>query len=169
MANPGTAPLSILMTLRDEDGTAAGTVSLTLQSRQQLARFLTELFSPAAIGAAFRGSLVIQSSAPVTTVGLHFARTEFTTIAASGGPATAAASNTIVFPQFAVSGGWATTLGMVNTSANTISGRVEVFDPAGTPMNVTLNGVTRSTFAFQISPRGAMMLAPRDVNGQSPF
>ena len=74
-----------------------------------------------------------------------------------------------MFAQFAIAGGWASVLGLVNTSTNAISGRIDVFDQAGNPMSVKLNGVVQSSFTYTIPPRGSFTLAPRDANGQSPF
>ena len=43
IANTGSVPASISLTLRDEDGNVAATASLTLQSRQQIAKFVSEI------------------------------------------------------------------------------------------------------------------------------
>src|SRR5437870_12439307 len=72
-----------------------------------------------------------------------------------------------MFPQFAVGGGWASQLMLLNRTPGVISGRVDVFDPAGNPKSVTLNNVTSSTFRYSIPAGGTLLLAPRDLNGQS--
>jgi hypothetical protein len=82
---------------------------------------------------------------------------------------TVGGTNAAMFPQFAMGGLWATTVGLVNTTSGMISGRVDIFDTNGTPMAVTLNGLTKSTFVYSIPARGSLTLAPRDTNGQSPF
>src|SRR5262249_7331223 len=127
-------------------------------------------------GDAFRGSLTIQSSTPVSIVGLRFSGQEFSTIpipVASpsnvpqqgpfGGPAAS------IFPQFAMSGGWATTIGLVNVSSTPIAGRIDIFDPNGNPLPVSWNGAQASTFNYSIPAKGSAFFAPRDSNGQSPF
>src|SRR6266850_4347551 len=170
IANSSGTAASIVMTLRDDDGTPAGApVTLTIQGRQQLARFVTELFPSSAIGAAFRGNVTIQSSIPVSIVGIHFSGIEFSTVPVPVASAPLSATSPVIFPQFAMSGGWATTLSLLNTSSGAISGRVDTFDTSGNPMIVTLNGTASSTFSYSIPARGSMTLAPRDANGQSPF
>ena len=170
IVNTGSVPASMSLTLRDEDGNVAATTSLTLQSRQQIAKFLSEILS---VGAAFRGSLTIQSSTAVYIVGLRFTM-RFTgpllsTITISGTAASQTNSNSLVFPQFALGGVSATTLALVNDSTSTITGRVDIFDQSGNPMVVRLNGATQSTFSYTIAARGSLTFAPRDSNGQSPF
>jgi hypothetical protein len=58
---------------------------------------------------------------------------------------------------------------LVNNTASTLSGRLDVFDTLGNPMAVTLNGETQSTFTYSIPAGGVFILAPRDSNGQSPL
>jgi hypothetical protein len=84
--------------------------------------------------------------------------------ASSGG-----AVQAIVLPQFAMGGGWATQLALVNNGASAASGRVDIYDTNGNAMAVTLNGLTQSSFAYAIPAGGTLVLAPRDSNGQSPF
>jgi hypothetical protein len=177
IANAGSTSASVTLTLRDLDGrNVSSGVPLSIPARSQIARFVTELFPQGVIGAAFRGSVTIQSSIPVSIVGIRFSSSEFSTLPAPistaagvpqqgniGGP------NAIMFPQFAMSGGWATTLGLLNTTSTAISGRIDIFDTDGNPMPVSLNGNRQSTFSYSIPARGSMIFAPRDSNGQSPF
>jgi hypothetical protein len=169
IANTSSTAALITLTLRNEDGTlAAVPATVSIAPQNQIARFVTELFPANAIGAAFRGSVTVQSSAPVSIVGLQFSGQAFSTLPTSAA-AGSVIGNAIVFPQFAIAGSWATTLGLLNSNSNAISGRVDVFDPSGNPMTVTLNGSTQSTFRYSIPSGGALLLAPRDSNGQSPF
>jgi hypothetical protein len=137
-----------------------------LPAHSQIAKFVTEMFSSLVIGAAFRGSLEIQSQVPVSMVGLRFSGQEFSTVPI---PASGATSTQVVFPQFAMSGGWATTLGLVNNSTTAISGRIDIFDPTGNPLAIPWNGTSQSTFNYSLPPHGSMLFSPRDSNGQSPF
>jgi hypothetical protein len=68
-----------------------------------------------------------------------------------------------------MSGGWATTLGLVNNTLSPISGRVDIFDSNGNPLVIPWNGQHNSTFTYTIPPYGTVIFAPRDSNGQSPF
>jgi hypothetical protein len=138
------------------------------------------LFPASTLGASFQGSLEIQSATPVSVVGLRFSGIDVSTLpvvatipaavplrtpsgAVIGGP------NAIMFPQFVMGGGWATSLGLVNNTSGPISGRIDIFDPSGNPMSVKLNGTVQSTFVYSIPAKGAATFAPRDGNGQSPF
>jgi hypothetical protein len=169
IANTNGSTATISLTLRNQDGTAAASiVTFPLSAQSHVARFVTELFSSEVMGSAFRGNLTIQSSLPVSIVGLRFSGGEFSSIPTPSN-AVGTAGSTIVFPQFAMAGGWATTLGLLNNGSGTMSGRVSIFDKDGRPMTVTLNGVTASSFGYAIPARGSLTLAPRDSNGQSPF
>src|SRR5206468_11380156 len=168
IANTGAASAAITLTLRDPDGAVVSSpMAMTIGSKAQIARFVTELFPPNVIGRAFRGSMTLQSSTPVSVIALRFSGALFSTV-----PVTAsdpASAGVVVFPQFAISGGWATTLSLMNNTSNRISGRIEVFDSTGAPMRIPWNGETESTFLYSLPPRGSTAFAPRDVNGQSPF
>jgi subtilase family serine protease len=170
IVNPGTAANVVTLTLRDQNGIASGSpVTLTLSAHQQIARFVTELFPAGVIGTGFAGSLRLQSSSGFGVLGLRFSSSEFST---SPVGVTATSSDTtqmIALPQFAMGGGWATQLALVNNSSSTASGRVDVYDTSGNPMPVDLNNSTQSTFTYSIPAGGSLLLAPRDSNGQSPF
>jgi hypothetical protein len=181
VANAGDTVATITATLRDNNGTTIGSpASIPLVSGQQWARFVTELFPASTLGASFQGSLEIQSATPFSVVGLRFSGIDVSTLpvvatipaavplrtpsgAVIGGP------NAIMFPQFVMGGGWATSLGLVNNTSGPISGRIDIFDPSGNPMSVKLNGTMQSTFVYSIPAKGAVTFAPRDANGQSPF
>lgn len=182
MANPQSAADSVTLILRNESGAVAGApVTLTLAPQQQLAKFINELFSTNVIGAAFRGSLEVQSSLPIAVLGLRFSGAEFSTLPVDGASASAGlpartlnggtvgGTGAIMLPQFAMAGGWATQIALVNRGTTILTGRLDIFDTSGVLMAVKLNGATQSTFTYSISPGGTFLLAPRDSNGQSPF
>jgi hypothetical protein len=181
IVNPSSTTNTITLTLRDEAGSIAGTpVTITLQAQQQSARFVSELL-PGQTGAAFRGSLELRSATPFGVLGLRSNGIEFSTLPITGtavqtgvperslSNGTAGGSTATVLPQFVMAGGWATQVALVNNSSTVARGRIDIFDTAGNPMSVTLNGVTQSTFPYAIAAGGMFLLAPRDVNGQSPF
>jgi hypothetical protein len=142
VANPGDGINVVTLTLIDESGMTAGfPVTLTLQPHQQSARFVRELFGSDAIGAGFRGSMHLQSATPFTVVGLRFSGIEFSTLplsataAVAGVPSrevsgTVGGANAWIIPQFAMSGGWATQIGLVNSTGAAIGGRVPLRTPS---------------------------------------
>jgi hypothetical protein len=177
IANAGAAAAQMTLMLSGLDGTTAGPpVTFSIPAGGQIAKFLSELFPATTVGAAFRGSISIQSSTPVSIIGLRFSGAQFSTLPVPvSNPATVPANgpvggpNATMFPQFAMSGGWATVLDLVNNTSKPVSGRVDIFDPNGNPLAILWNGSRQSTFTYSIPPNGALSLSPRDTNGQSPF
>ena len=168
IANPAAIANSVTLTLRDQSGTVAGTpLTIVLKPQQQLAKFVSELL-PGTTGSAFRGSLELQSSTPFAVLGLRFSGSEFSTLPVTG-TAAPGTNTSIVLPQFAMSGGWATQFALVHNGSGQVTGRIDIFDNSGNPMSVTLNGAKQSTFSYTIPAGGTFLLAPRDQNGQSPF
>jgi hypothetical protein len=154
-----------------------------------VARFVSELFEKELSG-PFRGTLRLQTATPFALLGLRFSGIQFSTLPAgaiataggvparvlqAGSNASVPLSGTIggaaalIVPQFAMSGGWATQLALVNNTTATMTGRLDIFDTSGNPMSITLNGNPKSTFTYSIDAGGTFVLAPRDSNGQSPF
>jgi hypothetical protein len=191
LANPAASANDVTLTLRDAVGTGTNAVvTVSVPPQQQLARFLTDLFPDGVIGAGFRGSLRLQSSTPLSVLGLRFSGTEFSTLPAAGNtssagiptrtltagsaafsplPGVIGGANAVILPQFAMSGGWATQIALVNNTGALASGRVDIVDTSGKPMAVNLNGTSASTFTYSLQPAATFVLAPRDANGQSPF
>jgi hypothetical protein len=181
IANPGDTPITVNVTLRDQSGTSAASTSLTLAAHSHIARFVTELFTTGNLGAAFRGSVRIQSSSPFSILGLRFVGAQFAAVPIPGVTAittvpqralasgTIGGPNAVMFPQFALSGGWATQISLVNNNLTAVSGRVDVFDSDGNPMTVILSGQSASMFSYSLTPGASVVLAPRDANGQTPF
>lgn len=170
LVNRQSSAISVNLTLRDAAGNTAGLpVAVALLPNQQVARFVTELFSPSVVGSDFRGSLRLQSSGAFGALGLRFSGSEFSTLPVVVTSPDPVSNSTITLPQFAIGGGWATQIALVNNSGSVNSGRIDLYDSTGSPLTVTLNGLTQSSFTYAIPAGGAFLLAPRDANGQSPF
>jgi type 1 glutamine amidotransferase len=179
VTNPWDNANTITITLRSVNGSSQGSpVALALQPRQQIAKFVTELFSDVE---RFTGSLQLQSSLPMSTGGLRFTGAVFsiapavhkedvagvptrilnaTSVPFAPHPGEVGGSRAAVFPQIAIGGGWTTQIALVNAGSGTISGRVDLFDSAGNPMPVTWNGLFQSTFQYSIPPGGALVYSP---------
>jgi K319-like protein len=191
IVNPGSSTNTVTLTLRDTNGTIAGSpVTLSLQPYQQAAQLVHDLFPSDATGTEFHGSLRLQSSTPFAALGLRFSGGEFSALPfTSATSVPSAASRTfvdgstastplagtvggptaLILPEFAMSGGWATQIALVSNNGTTITGRVDILDNTGNPMAVNLNGAVQSTFSYSILANGTFVLAPRDANGRSPF
>lgn len=99
IANPGSTAATLTLTLRNPNGSAAGTQALPLGPSQQTARFVSELFSGLS---GFEGSLEITSPVPVSAFALRQHTTG--TFSALG---VAAASSTTLESFFSPNGGTA--------------------------------------------------------------
>ncbi len=191
IANASGTAAMVRLTLRDEDGITIGVpANVSVPAHAQVAKFVNEMFGTDTIGTGFRGSLRLQSASPFAAVGMRFTGSVFSTIALAVATPTpgvptrtltaGVAANTpqvgvvggataLIIPQFALAGGWSSQLALVNNTNSTITGRIDVFDTAGNPMAVKMNGEVRSTFTYSIPVGGTFLLTPRDANGQSPM
>src|SRR5438128_15443 len=82
------------------------------------------------------GDLLISSTNPISAIGLRFRRTIFSTLpvtslsGASPVPQISSGvggSGAVILPQFAVDGGWASEIVIINTGSSTVTVRVDLF------------------------------------------
>jgi len=185
LVNPNSVDVTVSMTLRRADGTQAATTNVTVPKLQQIAKFITEVFSGQNILVSdFTGTVVITvtgpSPLPISITGLRFRGTNFSTLPATslipattplpviatgvGGP------NAILLPQFAADGGWGTQVVMTNTGTSAMTVRLDLFKSNGAALSATLNGTTASSFTnLSIPPGGILVFAPRDDHGDDDF
>jgi len=154
IANPSGQAASISFFFTGADGTNFGAGSLTLGANQQTARFLNE--EPFNGVAPVNGSFTFIADVPVAVValrGLTNERGEFliTTLPIADVGLTTTAP--LFFSHFADGGGWTTQIALVNPSDATISGTLEFFDQSGGPVDVSVDGVTSSSFSYAVAPR----------------
>ena len=191
IANPANITNAITITLKTEEGAPVGApITVNIEPYKQVSKFVNELFSEDVVGLSFLGSISVQSGIPFALLGLRFAGASFSTVlpgnigtvssvpartltvgSNANGPMAGmiGGSSALMLPQFAIGGGWATEIAMVNPSSATYTGRIDVFDFTGQPLVVKLNGSAQSTFTYTIPAGGTFVLAPRDTNGQSPL
>ncbi len=180
IANPGAIDATVRLTLRDQSGAVLATRDITVADKNQRARFVTELFSGQPdVPQDFEGTLLIHSSVPVAVIGLRFRGDNFSTIPTTNlsapvplpevAPGVGGAS-AVILPHFATGGGWASEIVLANTGAAPLTVRVDVFRQSGSPLTVSLNGQTQSSFQDLTIPAGGVItLAPRDNQGDSVF
>jgi hypothetical protein len=181
--SPGSS--SVNLTLVDERGVSISqTKTISMGEFSQISNFVSELFPSGALGTSFRGSLILTTPSlqSFIALGLRFNGPYFFPVSA-GSTNIAGLSTTLktrnssggelptatVFPQFAMGGGWATQISIVDAKGASATGRIAWFDKDGQPTNVTMNGETASVFQYTVPPNGAFLLAPRDAHGQTPF
>jgi len=173
IANPGGANASVTVTLRRFDGAAVSERVITVGAHQQVAQFISELFSDvAAVLQNFNGTIGVVSDYPVAIMGLRFSEGNFSTIPVTtlfplielpipdlapgvGGP------GAVILPQFVADGGWSSEIVAINTTALPMIVRVDVFKQDGTPLITKLNEQSASSFLnLSIAPGGVITLSP---------
>jgi hypothetical protein len=185
IVNPHSTNLNLAMTLRKSDGTQVGSATLTVPARQQVSKFVTELFpSQSSVPSDFVGTLTLTSTGsgalPFSAIGLRFRGQNFSTIEVTNlAPATTAlptlatgigGTGAILLPQFATGGGWATQIVLANSGTASITVRVDLFKSDGALLSAALNGTTATSFTNLTIPAGGVLtLAPRNANGDDDF
>ncbi len=180
IVNPNSSSVNVAMTLRRENGTQLATTIVTVGARQQTSQFITELFSrQSSVPSDFTGTLVVTSTTPVGVIGLRFRGPNFSTLPvtslSAGAPVPAIASGVggpgaVLLPQFAAGGGWASQIVIANTGTTSLTARLDLFKPDGTPLSAALNGRTASSFLdLTIPANGVLVMAPRNPNGDDDF
>jgi len=181
--NTSKGPNSVHLTVVDERGVSISqTKTISLGEFNQISSFVSELLPSGALGTSFRGSLIVSNSQvePFILLGLRFNGPYFFPVSAESGTSEISSpvktsmiggnrAKVTAFPQFALGGGWATQISIVDTKGVSATGRIAWFDKAGQPTNVTMNGETASVFQYTVPPNGSFLLAPRDAHGQTPF
>jgi hypothetical protein len=176
IANPNSATANLTMTLRRSDGTQLTATTITIVGRRQISKLVTELFpaplsggfsTQVSIPSEFTGTLVINSTSPVSIVGLKFRGPNYTTIpvtdlSPANTPIPTISSGVeglgaVLFPQFVAGAGWATEIAVVNTTASSLTVRLDVFTQDGAPLTVTLNGQTFSSFTNLVIPSNGLL------------
>ena len=187
IVNPNSTNANVTLTLRKNDGTQVATTTVNVPSHQQTSKFFRDLFSaPSTIPVELTGTLAITSAGssnlPVSVVGLRFRGSNFSTLPItnlSGNAGslpfldsanTIGGAGAILLPQFAAGGGWATEVVLMNTGTSSLTVRVDLFKPDGTPLSAALNGQTANSFTNLTIPAGGVLtLAPRNLAGDDDF
>src|SRR5581483_3539332 len=139
--------------LRHADGSTTSTKAITIPSHQQVARFISELFSDVpGVPRDSDGTLTLTSNTPVAVVALRFSGPKLSTI-----PITSLSPpvnlpeltpgiggvNGVLMPQFAADGEWASeTVVVNNNTSQALTVRIDLFKSDGSPLVTTLNHQT---------------------------
>jgi len=84
IVNSNDAAATITLSLRDQGGNTLSTRTITVDGRQQIPRFVTELFSGTPqLAIPFTGSLVVNSDLAIGVLGLQFVGPSFTALPTS--------------------------------------------------------------------------------------
>lgn len=183
IANPGEGTAHVELTLLDEAGepvSPPGTATIDLAAGQQSSRFVTEMFESYPLARDFTGTLRIHtdSNTPVAVMGLRCRGINFSSIPATPiGPISNLPEITsrdiggdfaAILPHFAVGGGWASEIILINSGTDALDVRVDLFDKeGGDTLDAVFNGVTGHTFdknnlsGMRIPPGGVFVLSPK--------
>lgn len=173
IANPQASDAAVTFTLRNSSGMQVATKTVTVKSLNQSAQFVTQLFAGSLPAPGeFDGTLFVSSTVPVAMVGLRFRGFNFSTIPVTILSPTSAlptistgigGTGSLILPQFAFGGGWASEIVLSNSGSANLVVRVDIFGQDGKPLAVTLNGTNASSFqSLTVPPGGVVILAPRN-------
>ncbi len=149
---------NVTLELYNSTGVVKASTAVTLQPREHLAKFVTELFRGTSGIGEFEGSLVVQSNRPVTGITLRTLGALLTSVPMVPARNPRDAVTELDFPQIA--DGTAAPLRIVtsvivfNNGADPITGTLEFIKADGSPMAVSIGNQTASSFDFNLNPRG---------------
>jgi len=180
IVNPSSSSVNVTLTLRKTDGTELAKTVVSVPARQQTSKFVTELFANhSSVPKELTGTLSITSPTPISVIGLRFRGPNFSTLPvtslSAGAPIPSIATGiggtgSVLLPQFAAGGGWATEIVIANTGTSSMTVRVDLFKQDGTALTASLNGTSASSFTNIVVPAGGVfVLAPRDDSGDDDF
>ena len=156
VANTGTAPATLTLTLRDAGGSPRETRQITLPARQHIAEFAFERF-PTNAPPGFEGSIEVTSDQNVTAVAIRFdnaTQDVFSTVPVLVDEAATA----LFFPQAADGGGYQTNFILVNPSGSATTAKLEFFASDGAPLPLPFAGSPRTTIDVPLSAKGVARL-----------
>jgi hypothetical protein len=163
IANPNGSPASISFYFTDANGNPAGSGSTTVGANQQIAQFLDQSPFKVYTTSTFQGTFSFTSNVPIAVVALRGFTNERGDFLMSTLPVidTTAAPNsgTTVVPHFADGGGWITQVFLVNPTDNPMTGSLQMMNPAGAAVNVTIGGQTNNSFPYSIPKRTSQKLS----------
>jgi sugar lactone lactonase YvrE len=154
IANPGMAAAVMTITLLDRYGNIEAQVDRTLASGNHVSLFARELF-PSAVYDGFSGLIEIRSAVPVVPIALKLTdnsrQEQILTTLPVADLNTPALTDTVVFPQIAIGGGFSTRLLYVNPSTSVgAAGTLRFRESSGAAMTIPLMGQPGDQFDVQI-------------------
>lgn len=178
VVNTGSATANISFTLRNTAGQVVSSGNGLLESGAHFAKFIDQLRDvapdfvlPSNFATAVQfGTLDLSSDQPLSVLALRLTTNQrgealLTTTPASDltHPPT---TDSVYFPQFVDGPGSTSSLILLNTTSNALTGTIRLFDPDGVPLEVRQAGGARSSvFAYSIGANGAYVL---QTDGSSP-
>jgi hypothetical protein len=169
LANPSTQDAEISFFFTDANGVEIKSGSYTLLANHQISGFLDE--SPFNGPGAFSGTFTFAASAPISAIGtrsLTRRSGEFLLQSLPIAQGTTEGTNSFL-PAFVDGAGWNTEVILSNNSSTLQVGKVQFWGhgapgvPA-TVVDMTVNGVTASTFNYSLPPHAVVRLVTAGAN-----
>jgi hypothetical protein len=163
IANPTNTTVTVSFYFTNSaTGSDFGQGSFTLAAGNQIAAFVNE--APFNATTNFTGSFTFNATAPVGITALRGftnERNEFLVTAQPVASITQPSTAPLVMAQFADGGGWTTSVELLNTTDVIMNGRVQFYNEgsssqAGQPVNISVNGLTASSFAYSLPPHASV-------------
>ncbi|MFZ0426810.1 MAG: fibronectin type III domain-containing protein [Acidobacteriota bacterium] len=178
VVNTGSTAASISYTLRNTSGQVVSSGTGTLEAGAHFAKFINQLRDvapnfvlPSNFASAVQfGTLDLSSDQPLSVLALRLTTNQRGEALLTTTPAAdltqPAASGSLYLPQFVDGQGSTSSLILLNTTGNALTGTIRLFDQDGAPLQVRqVGGALSSVFAYSISANGAYVL---QTDGSSP-
>jgi hypothetical protein len=156
VANTGDSAVTLNLTLRDRNGVIKDQAPLALPAGQHISEFAYQRF-PSTAPDGFEGSLEFISDQNVAAVALRYDNVNlegipqvFSTIPVF---VDETATN-LYFPQVADGNSYRTNLILMNPQETGTTARLEFYRSDGTPLSVSINGISRSSHDLPLPARG---------------
>ena len=171
VVNTGTSAANISFTLRNAAGQVVSSGNGTLAAGAHFAKFISQLREiasnfvlPSNFDTAVQfGTLDLSSNQPLSVLALRLTSNQRGEALLTTTPAAdltrPASSDPLYFPQFADGPGTTSSLILLNTTGNTLTGTIRLFGQTGSPLAVRQAGGARSSvFRYSVAANGAYVL-----------
>jgi len=157
MVNPNNTPAIVTLTLGNQAGVPSATRTITLGGGQQISQFVTQFFSGNVVTASpIRGLLFINSSLPISVMGLAFTGFSFTSLPAPTQLATVNAASTAGVQN-----------GIIGVASTTPVGVVNGITAVAAPIPSTITQIP-ATFPGLTTPQSAAATTITPITGIAP-
>jgi hypothetical protein len=161
IANPGSSAATVSFYFTGPNGNF-GNGTTTVPAYGHVAAFLDQ--SPFNATKPLIGSFTFNSTVPIAVTGLRGYTNERGDFLISTLPladlssSAAQAAGMSVFPHFANGEGWTTQIALVNPTDNLLTGTIQFLGADGSPLTLTLEGQTGTSFNYSIAARASQRL-----------
>ena len=159
LVNPGTNPLTINVSLQDQNGGSSTCPSMQVPAQGHRALFDSQFACSLLNGSnAFLGTLTFTAAAPFAAVNLLTARNgrgeQIFSVLPVVDPTITPAGTNLIFSQVVDGGGNPTQIFLMNTSGSQVSGTISLFDDSGNAVALDFGAGLVSSLPYSIPANG---------------